>query len=157
VEELVRALKTLGIPVAGVDRMVLTDQLAVMDLIALGRFLLLPEDDLTLAAVLKSPLIGLDEDALFRLAYERKGSLWAALQQAAPKDARFAAAHDQLAALLAAADFTPPFELFSRVLTTAGGRARLLARLGEEANDPIDEFLAQCLVYERAHAPSLEG
>jgi len=157
VEELVRALKERGIPVAGVDRMVLTDQLAVMDLVALGRFLLLPEDDLTLACVLKSPLVGLDEDALFTLAYKRRGSLWTALQDAAAADSALAAVRDYLASLLATADFTPPFELFSRVLAVDGGRARLLARLGEEANDPIDEFLAQCLVYERAHAPSLEG
>jgi ATP-dependent helicase/nuclease subunit A len=157
VEELVRALKELGIPVAGVDRMVLTDQLAVMDLLALGRFLLLPEDDLTLACLLKSPLIGFDDDALFRLAHERPGNLWTALGQAAAEDARCAAAHAYLAELLAAADFAPPFELFSRVLGRDGGRARLLARLGEEANDPIDELLGQCLVYERGHVPSLQG
>ncbi|MBI3515902.1 MAG: double-strand break repair helicase AddA [Proteobacteria bacterium] len=158
VEELVRALKERRIAVAGVDRMVLTDQLAVMDLIALGRFLLLPGDDLTLACVLKSPLIGLDEAALFGLAYDRRPlSLWTALQRRAEDDARYGAARDYLAGLLAAADFTPPFELFSRVLARDGGRAKLLARLGEEANDPIDEFLAQCLVYERDHVPSLEG
>src|SRR3546814_14731304 len=69
--ELVRALKTLGVPVAGVDRMNLTEQLAVMDLMALGRVLLLPEDDLSLACVLKSPLVGLDEDQLFTLAQGR--------------------------------------------------------------------------------------
>jgi ATP-dependent helicase/nuclease subunit A len=157
VEELVRALKELGIPVAGVDRMVLTDQLAVMDLVALGRFLLLPEDDLTLACVLKSPLIGFDDDALFKLAYDRTGSLWAALGQAAATDPACAAAHDYLAGLLGQADFMPPFELFSRVLADDRGRERLLARLGEEANDPIDELLGQCLVYERGHVPSLEG
>ena len=66
VDNMVRALKHADVPVAGVDRMVVTDQLAVMDLIALGRFLLLPDDDLTLAAVLKSPLIGFDEAALVR-------------------------------------------------------------------------------------------
>jgi ATP-dependent helicase/nuclease subunit A len=158
VEELVRALKEQQIPVAGVDRMVLTDQLAVMDLIALGRFLLLPDDDLTLACVLKSPLVGLDEDALFALAHERRPrSLWSILRARAGERADFGAAHDFLADLLRHVDFMPPFELFSRVLATDGGRARLLGRLGEEANDPIDEFLAQCLLYERGHPPSLEG
>ncbi|MBV8170284.1 MAG: double-strand break repair helicase AddA, partial [Alphaproteobacteria bacterium] len=158
VDELVRALKVAQIPVAGVDRMVLTDQLAVMDLIALGRFLLLPDDDLTLACVLKSPLVGLDEDALFALAHERRPrSLWSALRERAGERADFAAAHGRLSEFLRQADFMPPFELFSRVLAADGGRARLLARLGEEANDPIDEFLAQCLLYERGHAPSLEG
>src|SRR3546814_16933491 len=63
--ELVGALKTLGVPVAGVDRMNLTEQLAVMDLMALGRVLLLPDDDFSLACVLKHPLVGLDEDQLF--------------------------------------------------------------------------------------------
>jgi ATP-dependent helicase/nuclease subunit A len=157
VEALVRALKLLEIPVAGVDRMVLTDQLAVMDLVALGRFLLLPEDDLTLACVLKSPLLGFDEAALFRLAHERRDTLWAALGDAAGTDAACAAAHVYLAGLLAQADFMPPFELFSRVLARDRGREKLLARLGEEANDPIDEFLGQCLVYERGHVASLEG
>ena len=157
VEALVRALKERTIPVAGVDRMVLTDQLAVMDLVALGRFLLLADDDLTLACVLKSPLVGFDDDALFRIAHGRTGSLWRALADAASEDAGCAAAHAYLAELLARADFMPPFELFSGVLGADGGRAKLLARLGEEANDPIDEFLGQCLLYERGHTPSLEG
>ena len=71
IQALVRALKERQLPVAGVDRMLLTEQLAVMDLMALGRFVLLPEDDLTLATVLKGPLVGLDEDALFALAHGR--------------------------------------------------------------------------------------
>ena len=71
VGELLRALKQRDVPVAGADRLVLTEQLAVQDLIALGRFLLLPEDDLTLAAVLKGPLFGIDEETLFDLAYGR--------------------------------------------------------------------------------------
>ena len=80
VEELVRALKERGVPVAGVDRMVLTQQLSIMDLMALANFLLLPEDDLTLATILKSPLIGLTEEQLFDLAHPRKGTLWKALR-----------------------------------------------------------------------------
>ena len=77
VGELLRALKRHGIPVAGADRLMLTEQLAVQDLVALGRFLLLPEDDLTLAAVLKSPLFDVDEEALFELCYARdKETLW---------------------------------------------------------------------------------
>ena len=83
VEELVRELKRLKVPVAGLDRMVLPDQLAVMDLVALGRVLLLPEDDLTLATVLKGPLVGLSEEQLFTLAYERGGSLWDSLTRQA--------------------------------------------------------------------------
>lgn len=79
--QLVRALKVRGVPVTGVDRMVLTDQLAVQDLLALARFALLPEDDLTLACVLKSPFVGMDEEGLYALAQARSGTLWEALKE----------------------------------------------------------------------------
>ncbi|MDB5361664.1 MAG: putative helicase UvrD-like [Rhodospirillales bacterium] len=155
VAELVRALKQLGVPVAGADRMVLTAQLAVMDLIALGRVLLLPEDDLTLASVLKSPLIGLDEDALYRLAHGRTGSLWQAL--AAAIEPGMVMAYDTLGRLMGRADFVPPYRLYAEFLGAGGARQRLIGRLGPDAADAIDEFLSQCLAHERAHVPSLEG
>jgi ATP-dependent helicase/nuclease subunit A len=155
VAELLRELKRLDVPVAGADRMVLTAQLAVMDLMALGRFLLLPEDDLTLATVLKSPLLGLDEDQLFALAQGRRGSLWHALRR---HEAPWAvAARETLSALLARADFVPPHALYAELLGAGGGRKRLLARLGSESLDAIDEFLSQSLAYEHAHVPSLQG
>jgi ATP-dependent helicase/nuclease subunit A len=156
VEALVNALKSFGVEVAGVDRMVLTDQLAIMDLMALGRFLLLPEDDLTLAAVLKSPLVGLDEDDLFALAYGRGGRLWDELRRRRDEP-RFGPAHEALATLLARADYVPPFELYSEILGQRGGREQIVARLGVEANDPIDEFLGRAFEYERVHPPSLQG
>ena len=155
VAELVRELKQLDVPVAGADRMVLTAQLAVMDLIALGRVLLLPEDDLTLASVLKSPLIGLDEEALYRLAHGRAGSLWQAL--AAATEPAMVMAYDTLGRLMARADFVPPYRLYAEFLGAGGARRRLIGRLGPEAADAIDEFLSQSLAYERAHVPSLEG
>ncbi|MFQ5985723.1 MAG: UvrD-helicase domain-containing protein, partial [Alphaproteobacteria bacterium] len=162
VEELVRALKQLEVPVAGVDRMVLTDQLPVMDLVALGRFLLLPEDDLTLATVLRGPLIGLDDEQLFELAHGRgEASLWQALKRKAgaarAKDSSYRKAHGYLAELLARVDYLRPFELYAEVLNARGGRERLLRRLGPEADDPLNEFLALALAYERVNAPSLEG
>ncbi len=157
VEELVRALKQQAVPVAGVDRMALVEQLAVMDLIALGRVMLLPEDDLTLATVLKGPLIDLDEMRLFELAHGRPGSLWEALRARAAADPAFAEAHGRLAAWMAQADFVRPFEFYSGILGPDRGRARLLARLGSEAADAVDEFLNLALAYERERAPSLEG
>ena len=160
VEELVRALKQLSVPVAGIDRMVLTDQLPVMDLIALGRFLLLAEDDLTLATVLKGPLIGLDEKQLFTLAHGRgEASLWEVLKLKAREaaDGDFARAQTYLAGLLARVDYSRPYELFAEVLNAKGGRRKLLRRLGPDADDPLNEFLALALAYERVAAPSLQG
>ncbi|MBK1670703.1 double-strand break repair helicase AddA [Rhodovibrio sodomensis] len=158
VEELVRELKLRGVPVAGVDRMVLTEQLAVRDLVALGRFLLLPEDSLTLACVLKGPLIGLGEERLFELAWNRgQRTLWDALRDRAGENGDFERAFTRLSDWLARADYVPPYELYAQLLGAQGGRRDLVARLGPEANDPVDEFQALALAYEREHVPSLQG
>ncbi len=159
VEELVRELKTLGIPVAGVDRMVLTEQIAVMDLMALGDALLLPEDDLTLATVLKAPLFGFDDTRLYNAAHGRKGTLWAALNARAEDDPAGpeAQAVAALGVLLARADFVGPYALYAELLGALGGRRKLVGRLGHDAGDPIDEFLSAALTFEREHAPSLQG
>ena len=158
VEELVRELKQRGVPVAGVDRMVLTEQIAVMDLVALGQFLLLPQDDLTLATVLKSPFVGMTEDELFALAHPRgHRRLWTELRQRADETVAFRRAHEVLSELLASADFMPPYELYADLLGRRGGRKALLQRLGPDAADPIDEFLNLALVFERTHVPSLQG
>jgi ATP-dependent helicase/nuclease subunit A len=159
VGELLRALKQRGIPVAGADRLILTDQLAVQDLIALGRFLLFPDDDLTLATVLKGPFFGIGEETLFDLAYGRGDErLWSRLRtRGAEGHPKLRAVVERLSALLDRADFIPPYELYAEILGAGGGRRDLLARLGAEAEDPVEEFLGLALAYERDHAPSLQG
>jgi len=158
VGELLRALKQRDIPVAGADRLILTEQLAVQDLVALGRFLLLPEDDLTLATVLKGPFFGIDEETLFDLAYGRGSErLWHRLRARAGGDPKLRPVAERLSALLARADFVPPYELYAEILGAEGGRRALLERLGIEAEDPVEEFLGLALAYERDHAPSLQG
>jgi ATP-dependent helicase/nuclease subunit A len=156
---MIRALKREGVAVAGADRMKLIDQLAVQDLVALADVLLMQEDDLALAVVLKSPLFGLDDDALFDLAYERKGSLWSALKDKSREDARFAEAYQRLSGWLSRADLLPPYEFFSELLGADGQmmRERMLIRLGPEAAEAIDEFLDLALAYDREAASSLQG
>jgi ATP-dependent helicase/nuclease subunit A len=152
--EVIRQLKLRRVPVAGADRVRLTEQIAVMDLIALGRFVLQREDDLNLAALLRSPLCGLGEEELLLLAHNRKGDLWSAL---VARRGDFAVAHGFLSALLERADYAPPFEFYSHALTTLHGKEKLLARLGMESADAIEEFLSLTLTHERSHSPSLEG
>lgn len=154
---MVAALKALGIPVAGADRMELTDQIAVQDLIALGDFVTLPDDDLALANVLKSPMFGFEDDDLFQLAYKRRRSLWKALIEAQAHDERYRDAASTLRGWRQRADFQPPFEFFAQVLDRDGMRRRLLARLGTEASDPLDEFLNLAINYDNDAAPSLTG
>jgi ATP-dependent helicase/nuclease subunit A len=154
---MVAALKARRIPVAGADRIRLTEQIAVQDLMALCDFLALPEDDLALAVVLKSPLFDLDDDDLLGFAPGRKGTLWSALLAAARSDPRLAPAAAQLKEWRRQADFSPPFEFLASVLDRDGSRARLLARLGPDASDPIDELVNLALAYDDCAPPSLQG
>ncbi|UTW55222.1 double-strand break repair helicase AddA [Kordiimonas sp. SCSIO 12610] len=162
VDYLVKSLKHYNVPVAGRDRMVLTDELPVMDLLALGHFALAPNDDLTLATVLKSPFIGLGEDELFDLAYGRDASLWKALNKHAANTAHkyysiYQTALKYLDRILSAADLMTPFEFYSLVLNELGGRKAMIGRLGLDIQDAVDEFIDQALKYEEGNAPSLQA
>jgi ATP-dependent helicase/nuclease subunit A len=154
--KIIAALKTAGLPVAGVDRAQIAEPLAVRDLIALMRFLALPEDDLSLACVLRSPLGGWSEDALFRLAHPRPEGvpLWKALWECRDDWPETVA---MLEDLRDQADFLRPYDLIERALIQHDGRLRLIARLGPEAEDGIDAMLSQALAYEAIEVPSLTG
>jgi ATP-dependent helicase/nuclease subunit A len=155
VDEVIRALKRRQIPVAGSDRLSLTEHLAVMDLMALGQFAIMPADDLALACVLKSPVFALSEEALFTLAHGRAGTLYAALNASA--DPKLRAIADSLCAFITLAHRATPFGFYTESLGARGLRSALVARLGADAQDPIDEFLRLALDYERLHPPSLQG
>jgi len=154
---IVAALKNAGVPVAGADRMVLTDQIAVMDLVVLCKFLLLPEDDLALATVLKSPLFDLDDDDLMTLGAARTGTLWSSLLAHAERNVRYRFAADMLKRWRGRADFVPPYEFLSGLLDRDGMRSRLLDRLGSEAADPLDELLEAAVTFDESEPPSLQA
>lgn len=151
--EIIRACKAEDLPIAGADRMVLTKELAVRDVLALLAFLNTPEDDLALATALRSPLFGWSEKRLFQLAQGRKGWLWEALRNHPDGGETVAVLHD----LRDRAEFLRPYELIERLLTRHGRRPMILGRMGVEAAEALDELLAQALAYERAEAPSLTG
>ncbi|CAM5304106.1 double-strand break repair helicase AddA [Frigidibacter albus] len=123
------------------------------DIRAVLAFLATPEDDLSLAAALRSPLFGWTEAQLYDLAQPRQGYLWQALRGRADHVETRAILND----LRDRADFLRPYELIERLLTRHAGRKRLVARLGPEAEDGIDELLTQALAFERSSVPSLTG
>ncbi|TMV10759.1 double-strand break repair helicase AddA [Arenibacterium halophilum] len=153
--EIIRACKAANLPIAGADRLKVGAELAVKDLAALLRFLATPEDDLSLAIALKSPLFGWTEQELFSLAHDRgRTYLWQTLRD---QGARHSETVATLTDLMAQSDFLRPYDLIERVLTRHHGRNRLLARLGVEAEDGINALLSQALAYERTDVPSLTG
>jgi ATP-dependent helicase/nuclease subunit A len=150
---IVARLYAEGVPVAGLDRLRLNAPLAVRDLLAAARFTLQPDDDLTLASLLVSPLIGWSQDELLAHAVPRSGSLWRHLRRKQEAVEALSALSD----ILATADFTTPYRFFERILSgPLDGRRKLLGRLGEEARDPVEELLSAALAFERQATPSLQ-
>jgi len=154
---IVARLQALHVPVAGVDRFALTQPLAVQDLMAAMRFAVQPLDDLNLAALLVSPLIGWTQDELYARTRARgRAAIWEHLR--ATEDALPPATMATLRQLLAMADFTTPFRFLETILSgPIDGRRKLYARLGREARDPIDELLNQALAFEARETVSLLG
>lgn len=149
---LVGRLQALNVPVAGIDSFSLTQPLAVLDLLSSARFTQQPLDDLNLAGLMVSPLVGFDHDELMRIAAPRKPTmrLWDVVRTY--DDPRVETLHT----LLRIADFAPPFEFFETVLSgPLQGRRKLFARLGTEARDPIDELLTIALEFSERETPSM--
>ena len=159
--EIIRALKREDVPVGGADRMTLSDHIVFQDLIGLGRFCLFPGDDLTLAALLRSPFCGVDEASLYALAYGRRRALWATLLARAEERSEWRAARDFLRAARTEMRSRPPFDAYARLLgrtdeAARSMRARILTRLGREAEQALDAFLAEALKAERRGVRDLE-
>jgi ATP-dependent helicase/nuclease subunit A len=156
-DAVIQALKHANIPVAGADRLKLTEHIAIIDLMNLADALLLPQDDLALAVALKSPLFGLTDEDLFTLAWQRTGSLRQALSQHAGTSPQFRDALRRLEACERRFTIETPFAFYAWLLGGDGGRLRILKRLGHEATDALDEFLELALGYERKAPASLQG
>ncbi|MBB3861131.1 ATP-dependent helicase/nuclease subunit A [Novosphingobium hassiacum] len=154
---IVARLHARGVPVAGVDRLRLGAPLAVKDLMAAVRFASQPLDDLNLAGLLVSPLIGWSQEQLLEHGYRpERERLWSWLRRN-EGPATFETM-ERLRGLLARADYDPPQVLLHWLLVGPwDGRRKLVARLGREANDPIDELLNAAMAYSSANVPSLVG
>ncbi|GAB4357790.1 MAG: double-strand break repair helicase AddA [Oricola sp.] len=153
-----RVLKDRGVEVAGADRLKMTDHIAVLDLLALARFVLQPADDLSLAALLRSPLFDLSEERLFDIAHGRGAmTLFESLEMAASGDDALAGIHTTLARWRERAASLPVFEFYASILSGEGGREKLVGRLGPETPDMLDEFMRYALAQERAGLPALQN
>ena len=159
--EVIRALKREGVPVGGADRLKLSEHGLFQDLLALGRFSRFPTDDLSLAAILRGPFCDCSEQDLFDLAWERAGSLWAALGRRADERAQWGSARDFLQWAIEQSGRLAPFDFYNRALSRIDDhgrsmRQRALTRLGAEAQDALDAFLAEAEAAEGREVRDLE-
>ncbi len=157
VGQLVKALKSRNIPVSGVDRLVLSEALAVQDLVVAAEFALLPFHDLALATLLKSPFIGFNDDQLYTLAIDRNGSLWESVQEKADK-----AIVEYCRGMIGRAKYMPPYDFFAHILqtpcpaSTESGLKAILTRLGNDSLDPLEEMMGMALSGENECFSSLQ-
>lgn len=156
-DAVIQALKHAGVPVAGADRLKLTEHIAIIDLMNLADAILLPEDDLALAVALKSPVFGVTEEQLFALAHGRRGTLRQSLTEKARSDEAFARILNRLETCEARAMNGTPFSFYAWLLGGDGGRHRIFQRLNHEPGDALDEFLQLALTYEQREPASLQG
>ncbi|MGB7431247.1 MAG: double-strand break repair helicase AddA [Ahrensia sp.] len=157
VRALSMALKALEVPVAGADRLSMTQHPAVLDLMALGRFVLDPGDDLSLAELLKSPIFGWDDDQLLDLAYGReKQRLFARLVERADDNAALAPIANILHDWIKRAKTQSVFDFYAQVLTLDQARALLIGRLGAETPDVLDEFLNMAMAAQKNGVTALQ-
>jgi len=160
--EIIRALKRVEAPVSGADRLKLSEHGVFEDLMALGRFVRFDGDDLALAGVLRGPFCDLDESSLFDLAFDRQGSLWAALRRRGHEQPSWRSARDFLTWAKAESERATPFDFYCRVLGRLDGvgismRQRILTRLGAEGEEALDAFVAQALDAESRGVRDLES
>lgn len=159
---IVRRLKEAGLPIAGADRLRLTEHIAVEDLIALGRVMLMPEDDLSLAAALKGPLFGFDDDDLIALTEGRGEQTLLEHMRLCAGDASFTqvpvirAACEMIDRLQQVASKQDAYGFYAHVLNAEGGRRAFLSRLGNEAEDVLDAFEQAALDHSLQHGAGLE-
>ncbi len=157
--QIVAKLQARRVPVAGVDRLRLGAPLAVKDMLAALRFAAQPLDDLSLANLLASPLLGWTQDDLLQHVPRPKNTaLWDHLRSQNPASQLVATTTQQLRDLLRRADYETPQALIAWLMNGPWqARARLVMRLGAEANDPLDELVNAAFAYESEHVPSLAG
>ena len=157
--EIIRALKQANLPTPGADRLSVTDHILVHDLLALGDILLNPNDDLTLASVLRSPLFDVSLDDLESICIERGNgvSVWQALGDGAKKHKWAEQAYEKLRMLRKNLDRERPYEFFAELLFSHGGLKKFHTRFGNEIGEIADIFLDLALAHEQNPQPSLQG
>lgn len=164
VSPLVKELKKRNIEVAGSDRIVLPEFPAIRDLLNLIRFCLDQTDDYSLCCVLKSPIFRLKEEEIFNICKIKNDENFARKKQ--NKSAILTTVFEvleteqpeiylKLKNIIGDAKSMGPYSFFSTLLNTDNVRKNMIAALGGQIIDPIEEFMTICLSYERTQPGTL--
>ena len=161
---LVRELKRRNIPVAGSDRIILPKFPAIRDLLNLTRFCINPDDDFSLCCTLKSPIFRLSERDIFnicKIKNDENNTRKNACSDYKPTTVfdvllnTHPDIHAQLSKMINWSATVAPYSFYTNVLDTNNIRSSMIAALGNQIVDPLEEFLTICLAYERTQCGTL--
>jgi ATP-dependent helicase/nuclease subunit A len=157
-KEVISALQNDGVPVAGLDRITLRENLAVQDLLSIGKFVLNCQDNLNLATLLKSPTIGINEAFLYDISIKRgKHSIWDYINLTQHSSEKHRILFEQLSIFLEIYQKTNVKTFFQYIVDILGFRETLNIFCGPDSNDAIDELLYACQDYASENNNSLQS
>ncbi len=155
---MVNKLKARGIDVAGSDRIRLPDFPVIRDLMHLVRFCIDNTNDYSLCCVLKSPSFRLNERDIFNICKIRNDANSARKKESDTPvlmtvfealESQFPDIYSYLTDVIKWSHDLSAYSFFSRVLTHNNTRASMIAALGNQIVEPLEEFMTICLSYER--------
>ena len=158
-------LKRRGIPVAGSDRVILPNFPVIRDLMNLVRFCINNNDDYSLCCVLKSPIFGLSDVAIYNICSVRNAEN--ARRKASNSDfvpmtilgcleSEYPEVYTELTDFMRVFAVSGPYSFFTYVLDNYNTREKMVAALGTQIIDPLEEFVTICLAYERTRPGTLK-
>lgn len=157
-KEVITALQDNGIAASGLDRIVLRENLAIGDLLSLGKFVLDSNDDLNIASLLKSPLVGIGESFLYEIATDRgENSIWNYISLKQESSKEYKDLFDKLNIFIEIYKQTDIETFFQYVVDIAGFREKLVNACGSGSNDAIDELLYACTNFASLQNTSLQS
>lgn len=151
--EVIHALKKDNIEVTGLDRISLCDNLAVMDLISVAKFVLNPCDDLNLCSLLKSPIFGLSEKEIYEISINRQeNSVWKILQS----NNKYSSLNKKLQNFIDLYQVSHIGNFFQYIVDVLDYRRLLNSSCEPDSNDAIDELLYTCNNFYKQNNSSIQ-
>ncbi|CAK6508316.1 MAG: exodeoxyribonuclease V subunit beta [Rickettsia endosymbiont of Ixodes ricinus] len=148
---LIKELSRAKLKVEISDRINLKENLTIMDLISVAKFVLLPDDDLNLAGLLKSPIIGMNEQQLYELLVNKNdNSLWDNLSA-------YEEIYTKLNSLIEIYKISTVENFFDLVVNNLNLREIFYAYNGDDSDDMINELLTLSKNYVNDIDNSLQG
>lgn len=143
-----------SIPFRGVTKIRFSSNLIIQDLISILRFVLLPEDDLNLASLLKTPFFDFDEEKLFDcnlLKNQQKISLFAALNS----DDKYQNASNKLKNIIELSQNLQIYEFYFNIINEEI-RNKYLSYYGENSLLIIEQFLLEIINFSSEKLTNLQ-